>query len=543
MLLHSPKVHQERWYQTECENAIWDYFAQGNNGNPVVALPTGAGKTHIIVNFIKRALNMYPNQRFHVATHVKELIEQNATKFGEAWPYAPYGVHSASLGARDFQQPIIFGGIQSMVKRLELFTAATCPNLVFIDEAHLVPPADESNYQKYIKHLREINPYVKFVGLSATLWRTGIGMITSPHEGQIFHDCVYNLCTIEGYSRLIAEGFLSPLIPKRTSIEIDTSAISMGANGDFNQKQLQEAANRERITHAALMEACHYGHNRRSWLAFAAGVEHAENITAMLNSFGVSAVCVHSKLKDPKERDRRIEAHKRGEVRCLVGNNIFTTGYDHPPLDFIIDLQPTMSVAKHVQKYGRGMRPCPWTYKENCLILDFGGNVRRCGPIDDPYIPKRKGKETGDAPVKICEECGTYNHAAARECIGCGAPFEFDTKIVRKAGEEEILKSDMPIIETYDVDRAFYYKHVSKTTGIPALVCSYFSGLSKYDEWVNLENPKAKHFAHEWWRARTNIDPPETVDEALNFLSQLRVPRRIRVHINTKFPKIIGVEW
>ena len=119
--------------------------------------------------------------------------------------------------------------------------------------------------------------------------------------------------------------------------------------------------------------------------------------------------------------------HKRGEVRCLVGNNIFTTGYDHPPLDMIIDLQATASTPKHVQKYGRGMRPFPGSYafppKQNCLILDYAGNTVRLGPINDPVIPKLKGKGTGDAPVKLCEYCGVYNHTRATECVGCKVPF------------------------------------------------------------------------------------------------------------------------
>lgn len=539
-LLASPRPpHEKRWYQVEAVQAIWDYFNDGHKGNPLIALPTGAGKTHVIVDFIKSVMAVYRNQRFHVVTHVKELIEQNANKFHEAWPYAPYGIHSASLKSRDFQQPIIFGGIQSIVKRLELFTVDNAPHLVFVDEAHLIPPSDESNYQKYIAHLRSINPFVKFIGLSATPYRQGMGLITEEHEGRIFTDIIYNLCTIEGYSRLIAEGFLSPLIPKRTEIEIDTTNLAIGANGDFNQKQLQEAANRERVTYTALNEACRYGANRRSWLAFASGIEHAENVATMLRSFGVPAAAVHSKMQDASERDRIIRAHKAGELRCLVGNNIFTTGYDHPPLDFIIDLQPTMSVPKHVQKYGRGMRPAP--YKENCLILDFGGNVRRCGPINDPYIPKRKGKSGGDAPVKICD-CGTYNHASARFCVGCGEPFEFDTKIVRKANEEEILKSDLPQVETFPVDNVFYFKRMTKS-GYFAMVCSYMSGLSRYDEYVNIENPKGRHFANEWFRARWNGELPKTVDAALEITPNLKVPRFVKVWVNRKFPQVIGVEW
>jgi len=553
-LINPVNQYQERWYQRDAIQSIFDYFDAGNNGNPVLALPTAAGKTHVISGFIKRVLNTYTSQRFMVATHVKELIEQNADKFSKAWPHAPFGIYSAGMKSRDYMQPIIFGGVQSMVKAPELFGHR---DMLIVDEAHLVSPAEGSNYQLLIGKadgydergkfvpgygLRKINPNLKVVGLSATIFRQGIGYITDEHAGRIFTDIAYNLCTMEGFARLIAEGYLSPLIPKRTSIEIDTSEFTRGANGDFNQKQLQDAANRERVTHAALTEACRFGYNRRSWLVFASGIEHAENVSNMLNSFGISSTFVHSKISND-ERDKRINAHKDGRVRCLVGNNIFTTGYDHPPLDFIIDLQPTMSVAKHVQKYGRGMRVSPDTYKENCLILDFGGNVRRCGPINDPYIPKRKGEGSGEVPVKICEACGTYNHISARFCVDCGEPFEFQTKIVKKAGEEEILKSDLPITEIFDVTNVIYWKHISAKTGIPALVCSYYVGLTKFDEWVNFENPKARHFANEWWRARSPDDPPVTVDDALTKTRFLRVPRQISVWTNRKHPMITRVIW
>lgn len=539
-LLQSGNVYQDRWYQTGAVDAIWDYFAAGHNGNPLVSLPTASGKTHVISNFMKRALYYYPQSTFGVVTHVKELIQQNADKFSKAWPHAPYGVHSQGLGARDYAQPIIFGGVQSMANNPGLFGRR---DIMFIDEAHMVPPGDESKYQKLIKAWREINPYMKVVGLSATIWRQGLGYITDEHEGRIFHDIVYNLCTMEGFARLIAEGYLCPLIPKKTNIEIDTSGLLLGANGDFNQVQLQNAANRERITYAALSEAIPYGQNRRSWLAFASGVEHCENVSNMLNSMGISSTFVHSKLKDPKERDRRIQAHKEGRVRCLVGNNIFTTGYDHPPLDFIIDLQPTMSVPKHVQKYGRGMRVSPETYKENCLILDFGGNVRRCGPINDPIIPRRKGEGGGDVPIKICDACGTYNHISARICDGCGMPFEFETKILRSATTEDILKSDLPQIETFDVDSVYYWKQISKKSGYTMLMATYWCGLQRFTDVVSVENPKAKHFYHEWWRQRHPVEPPATVDECLRYISELRTPARIHVWVNKDPQTITRVEW
>lgn len=51
------------------------------------------------------------------------------------------------------------------------------------------------------------------------------------------------------------------------------------------------------------------------------------------------------------------------------------------------------------------------------------------------------------------------------------------------------------------------------------------------------------HKAHEWWKMRAKDNPPATTDEALSRLSELRVPRKIKVHVNKDWPDITGVEW
>lgn len=540
-MMQFPKIvapESYRWYQAEAIQSIFDYFESGKNGNPVIAMPTGSGKTHVISGFMRRVMQIWPNQRFMVATHVKELVEQNASKLAQSWPHAPYGINSAGLKRREISQPIIIGGVQSMYKAAETFGWR---DLLIIDEAHLVSPNDDTMYQTLIDGLRAINPHLKVIGLSATIYRQKQGLITDKIEGGVFTDVCYDLCTMEGYARLIHEGYLAPLYPKRTSFEIDVSSVDVNNTGDFNQNQLS-ASTTDKVMWAALSESVQYGYNRRSWLVFASGIERAEKATEMLNQMGISAVCVHSKISTD-ERDARITAHKNGDVRAMVGNNIFTTGYDHPPLDFIIDLQPTMSVPKHVQKYGRLMRPSRETGKTDGLIMDFGGNTRRCGPINDPYIPQRSRKMGGDAPVKICDGCGTYNHASARFCISCGDEFEFQTKIVKSADEVEILKSDLPIIEKFPVDAVMYFKHVSKA-GNTCLKVIYRSGLQMFTEWVFLElaGKKGKD-ARDWWRQRHSIEPPTTIDDALKYQAELRCPREINVWINKQYPEITSVIW
>jgi DNA repair protein RadD len=518
------------------EPSLFSYF-QTNTGNPVIAAPTGTGKSHIIGGFCQRSLNYWPNQRFMVLTHVKELITQNATKLTDMWPNAPLGIYSAGLGERDTVMPIIFGGVASVINNLEAFGHR---DLLWIDEGHLLSPKAETLYQRIIAHFKKINPWFKVIGSTATPWRIGQGPIT---EGGVFTDVCYDLTGPESWRRLIAEGWLVPPIPKRTKTELDVSGVGLNTAGDYQQGALQDAVDKDEITFAALREACELGRDRRAWLAFASGIKHAEHISAMLNSFGITATTVHNEIAN-KERDRRVKAYKRGEIRCIVNNNVLTTGFDHPPVDFIPMLRPTVSAGLWVQMLGRGTRPSRETGKVNCLVADFAGNTRRLGPIDDPVIPKRKGKGSGDAPVKICDTCGVYNHASARTCINCGHEFTFETKIVSTAGTDELLRSELPIVERYEVSHVIYNRH-QKQGNPPIIRVSYFCGMQKFDEWICLEHDGyAGKKARDWWRQRHWNEPPLKTDEALYRIAELRTPRVIHVWVNKQpYAEVLRYEY
>src|SRR4051812_7205382 len=103
----NPSGLQLRPYQREAIDAVYSYFRE-KGGNPLVVIPTGGGKSLIIAQFIKEALEEYPETRFLVLTHVQELIAQNYAELIEAWPDAPAGIYSAGLGKRDLHSKVIF---------------------------------------------------------------------------------------------------------------------------------------------------------------------------------------------------------------------------------------------------------------------------------------------------------------------------------------------------------------------------------------------------------------------------------------------------
>lgn len=547
-----------RPYQVEALNALFAYFVTHvlPTQNPVIAMPTGTGKAVVIALFIKWVLQSWPNQRIMMLTHVKELIDQNADKMRSVWPQAPLGIFSAGLKQKAHFMPITFAGIQSAKNCPELFGHQ---DIVLIDECHLCSPNETASYHVFLNELRKVNPKLRVIGLSATPYRLGLGMIT---DGGIFTDVCYDITSMGAFNQLIDDGYLSLLIPKPTATELKVDGVKK-QGGEFVEKDLQEAVVKYDLTKAALIEACEKAESRHHWLIFATGREHVYMISSILDELGITNGVVHSSSKEfplsDYERDDNIARFKAGQIRALINANVLTTGFDFPGLDCIILLRPTNSPVLHVQILGRGTRPLYAegfdldtvegrlsamlaSYKQNCLVLDFAGNTWRLGPINDPRIPKKKGAGTGEIPVKQCPICETLNHISARVCIECGTEFQIQEKITPKASSLAIVVRDEPVVETFNVDRVTYEKRPGPIGKPPHLRVSYYCGVRRFTEAICLEhhgNP-ILYKAQGWWKERSNVAPPLSIAEAIPFVDKLREPKAIRVWVNQKHPQVLS---
>lgn len=539
---------------------------QNSTDDTITAMPTGTGKAVVIAEGCRRVLNWWPERRIMNLTHVKELVEQNAKKMLSIWPHAPVGIYSASLKSRQSYMPITFGGVKSVFNAKEEFPV---PDLVKIDECHLVSPKDDTQYRELIKYWKDINPNLRVQGYTATWWRLGQGSLT---DGGLFDRKAIDMTDMLSFNWFIEQGYLTPLKSKPAQTLIDVSGVGISSNGEYNQGELEQAT--DRVTYGALREACEMGWDRKRWLVFAAGNKNAEHAAEILNSLGISATFVHSGLST-KERDARMEAFAAGSFRAMVNNNILTTGFDDPQIDFIVMLRKTMSPGLWVQMLGRGTRPLYhpaytremlqdqqnrlaaiyYGGKQDCLVADFARNTRDLGPINDPRIPGRPGMGGGDAPVKICDHCGCYCHASVRTCPHCGYEFPFRPNFQQKAGTEELIRSDAPEFVYFDVTNILYSAHRAKESGKTLLKVSYAcrspDGTTKFfDEYIGLEHTGFMlHKAHNWWKARHYSPPPESdtmasaVQKALSLQAELRRPIKVRVWVNKKYPEIVNYEY
>lgn len=564
-----------RDYQYDAVRSVFDYWASGIIdpgrawGNPVIAMPTGTGKAVVIAEFIRQVCTFDPSANILVLTHVKELVGQNFEKLLELCPTMPAGVYSAGLKRKDVGRRVTFAGVGSIKGAKHLFK----PDIILIDECHTVSPKETTTYRKCIDYWQKQNPLLKVVGLSATPYRLGQGMLIEP--GGIFHDICIDMTGRDAFNWFISEGYLKRLVPRPTDTEYDISGVHISSTGDYNLNELQAAVDKDKLNRQAVAEMIAKGAQREHWLVFAAGIQHAEHIAAILVENGISAVCVHSKSTDD-ERDEAVRAFKAGEVRALVNNGVFTTGFDFPGIDLIAILRHTTSPGLWVQMLGRGTRPvwmpgydlttregrlaCIAAGVPNCLVLDFAKNTSRLGCINDVKKPKARkkkdGDDPGDKPAKICESCMTFNNASARHCVECGAEFHFKIKLKGTAADDELIAGNIesdnqePVEEWFPVETVTYSKHVpwnGKRRGpfnrpTPSLRVTYnCPGLRAFTEYVCLEHGgHAQASARQWWtEASVGLTIPQDVDDALASIDSLKDPESIRVWINRKNPQVM----
>lgn len=557
MSFRTPRPDQER-----AITALFDFYAVGQtrDRNPLIGMPTGYGKSLVIAEFARRMFHYFPHTRLVIATHVKELIEQNAKTLLDQWPTAPVGICSAGLKQRDTMHPIIIGGIKSLINSSP---AIGFRHLMIVDEAHLVSPHAETQYRKFIAYMKGINPYFTVPGLSATLYRTGSGPLTEA-EGGLFTDVIFDCTSLHEFNRILDEGWLCRLIPKPTATELSIDGVGWSGD-DYNQSDAQAAVDKADITIACVRETIgqKLAYGRRSCLIFSQGVEHAEHIAECLMLLGHNAATITDKTPDAV-RAEHIASFKNGTLPYLVNNNVLTTGFDFPGLDMISVMRLIGSPGLWVQILGRGTRPeyAPYmpldtpeqrqaaiaaSRKPNCLVLDFAGNTKRLGPINDPVIPKKRGKRVtpGVAPIKICPICGVYNHASARRCDGCDVEFSREQKLQALASEDELIRSSEPRFETHIVDTVEYTKYV-KHDSKPVMKVSYREGLLHvaHNEYLAFEhNGWGRKKAVAWWLAHSSSPIPATTDEALQQIRYLKEPVKIELRVDLPHPEITRYIW
>jgi len=387
-----------RPYQADSVKAVIHYFRK-HTTPAVIVLPTGAGKSLVIAELARLAKG-----RVLVLAHVKELVEQNHAK------YEGYGlkgsIFSAGLGRKETDQQVVFASVQSVVRNLDSFKNQF--SLLVIDECHRVPDEKTSSYQKVITHLRELNPGIKVLGLTATPYRLGMGWIYQYHtrgqvrteESRFFRDCIFEL----PIRYLLDENFLTPArMMDAPVLSYDFSQLKPANTGRYKEAEMDMVIDKaKRATPQIVEQIIQYAKERKGVMVFAATVRHAQEIHGLLPE-GETAIVIGD--TPTPERDAIIQSFKNREIKYLVNVSVLTTGFDAPHVDLIAILRPTESVSLYQQIVGRGLRLSEG--KSECLVLDYAGNSY---DLYQPEVGDPKPDSTSEIITIPCPACGFNNN-------------------------------------------------------------------------------------------------------------------------------------
>jgi DNA repair protein RadD len=172
---------------------------------------------------------------------------------------------------------------------------------------------------------------------------------------------------------LMDQGYLSPVISKGGIKQIDLTNVKKRGAVSLSSIDLAVAASDPELVNATVEEIVRLGANRKSWLVFASGVNHAGMLKEQFEVHGIEVDLVTG--EDGKnKRNSTLAKFKSGQTRCLINVNVLTTGFDAPSVDLVALVRATASTGLYVQMVGRGTRLSEG--KENCLVLDYGQNCR-----------------------------------------------------------------------------------------------------------------------------------------------------------------------
>ena len=544
-----------RPYQREAVDAVYRHLRERDD-NPCVVLPTGSGKSWVLATIASDAVNRW-NGRVLVLAHVKELLEQNASKIRALCDGTPVGVYSAGLGSRDTTQPIIVAGIQSVYDKADELGGF---DLVIVDECHLIPPDGEGMYRTLLQALQAIRPHVRIIGLTATPFRLKGGLICKP--GNLEN----KVCYEAGLAEMIAGGYLSRLTTKAGRAKADLDKLRI-VGGEFVSSEAEAAMNADEVVSTACSEIVERTMDRKAVLIFCSSVAHCKRVAVEIERKS-GEECAIVTGDTPAEERAEILARFRGEppadlfgvkktpLKFVANVECLTTGTDVPGIDCVALLRPTNSPGLLLQMVGRGMRLAPG--KENCLVLDYGGNIARHGPIDCIRV-REKPPHAGRSRMPLAKECPSCHemlHPAIMTCPVCGHSFKTEEEKPAHdahASSDGILSADVkPVEEEVEVEHVFIQVHtkMGAPPDAPKTVrLKYYtkSLLRNFSEWLC---PEHKGYARRkflaWWAA--NAQPwasvPSTAEDCAYLCREGALKPVSGITVRTTpgdpFPRIIG---
>lgn len=438
-----------RPYQSALVDRAWENICRRQS--TLLVAPTGSGKS-VMLSALS-GLAVMDGMRVLILAHRHELIEQISRTL-DAFEI-PHGI-IAPEHPRHSTRKVQVASVATLVRKMAYYAP---PDLIICDEAH---------------HCISKSMYGRILLGYGKAARLGVTATPQRLSGEGLRDLFGELLLGPSVATLIEQGSLSGYRVFAPPITY-TEGLHVRM-GDYDKKELAEAADKPSITGNAVDHYRRLAHGKRA-LAFCVSIKHAEHVAAEFRAAGYVSESIDGTLSR-RERSRRVRDFTDGRTQVLTSCDLVSEGFDLPCLEVAILLRPTQSLGLFCQQIGRSLRPYPG--KEVAIVLDHAGNTYRHGLPDDEREWSLDGKvkvKKGDAEkavnVKTCGHCFMAVRSLVPVCPYCAYVFpvvareievvdgdleEMDVEQLRRLRKQEQSRADT--LESLKlIEKARGYKH------------------------------------------------------------------------------------
>ena len=364
----------------------------------MISLPTGSGKTRVAVQGIVESMrdDDFAGGVLWVADR-DELCEQAVESWQQVWASLGSEAESLRISRMWAGQPapvptsdlhVVVASIQSLYSKLNSRSSEhdflRDFKLVVFDEAHRSIAPTFTSAMEDIGFTRRQGAGEPFL----------LGLTATPYRGHNEDETRW-LTNRYGRNRLDDGAFPSD-DPNDVILELQRMQVLARAEHEeieggmfgLTREEVQQAEATPWLPRSAeerlaqdpdrterILDA-YQEHVDGDWatLIFATSVEHAQTLSALLNSRGVKARAV-SGSTDRTTRRRVVEEFRNGDIKVLVNYGVFREGFDAPKTRAIIVARPVYSPNLYFQMIGRGLRGIKNGGNDRCLILNVQDNI------------------------------------------------------------------------------------------------------------------------------------------------------------------------
>jgi DNA repair protein RadD len=361
-----------RDYQKEAIQDCMDYIDCSANIPVLAVLPTAAGKS-LIIGEVAKEISRREKGICVVLQPSIELLKQNVDK-AKNLGCEDIKVYSASLDSKEISDTLTYGTLGSIKKDIDKLIKLGVDTLL-VDEAHF--KFSEKKSGEFMKFFNKLKPK-KTIGFTATPFKLFPGrggsrlVMLNRIKGKIFKGIIH----VTQIKQLVDNNYWSPI--NYETHDFDDSGLRFNSTGNtFTDESVRMVMDEQGINnniYLRVMDLLKKGYTKI--LVFTDCLYTAER----LSEYVPDSIALSSESTD-KQRKKGVEDFLVGDKKVLFNYGLFTTGFDYPELEVVIMGRPTNSLSLYYQIVGRGVRI--HENKEEVLFIDFCGNVRRFGKIED----------------------------------------------------------------------------------------------------------------------------------------------------------------